>query len=148
MLSFEEFQATVSAEKNLLTFEQFKTQVLTVFKCHGTDCNFDVESIAPEDVSAEFVEDEEDEDSETEVSYSYAFMADLYFPKYPNTQFVVKYVIDHKNCNYGRWIVIKLRYEKICKNISNSLAQALSVVAQKTEENIKEEIALFNHIQN
>ena len=121
MLSFEEFQATVSAEKNLLTFEQFKTQVLTVFKCHDIDCDF--------------------------TKLSYAFIAELCFPKYPNIIFEVRYAIDHENCNYGRWIVIK-RYEKICKDISDSLAQALSVVAQKTEENIKEEIALFNHIQN
>ena len=120
MLSFEEFQASVSAGKNLLTFKEFQAQVLRVFNCHWMDC--------------EFIEE------------SYGFKADLFYPKYRNIQFVVKYVTDSENCNYRRWIVIK-RYEKVCKDTSNSLAQALAVVAQQSEENIKEEIALFYHIQ-
>ena len=104
MLSFEEFQATVSAEKNLLTFEEFQAQVLKVFKCHWIDCDFN--------------------------EVSYAFVADVYFPKYPNMQFVVRYIIDPENCNYGQWAVLK-RYEKLCIETSDSLTQALSAVSKR-----------------
>lgn len=120
MLSFEEFQNIVSAEKQLLSFKEFQNEVLEAFNCTREECEF--------------------------CNLSYAFLADVSYQKYQWLQFAVKYIADPENCNYGRWIVVK-RYDKACKDISKSLAQAIKALAQKTEESIKEEIAIFKKIE-
>ena len=120
MLSFEEFQNTVLAEKKLLSFEEFQNQVLEVFNCTKEECKFWSSSSWFSSV------------------ISYTGRQWLYF--------TVKYAIDPENCNYGRWIVIK-EYDKACKDISDSLIQGIKVLELKTEESIKEEIAVFKHIE-
>ena len=120
MLSFEELQNIVSAEKQLLSYAEFQNQVLEAFNCTKEECEF--------------------------CDLSYAFFADVGYRKYQWVQFAVKYVRDPENCNYGRWIIVK-RYNKVCKDISDSLIQGIKVLEQKTEESIKEEIAVFKHIE-
>lgn len=120
MLSFEEFQNTVSAEKKLLSFEEFQNQVLEVFNCTKEECEF--------------------------WDSSYYFSALIHYTNRQYLFFTVKYAIDPDSCNYGRWIVVK-EYDKACRDVSDSLVQAIKVVAQKTEESIKEETAIFEKIE-
>ena len=104
----------------MLSFEQFQNQVLKAFNCSKKECEF--------------------------WSSSFYFSVTI---NYTNSQwlfFTVKYDIDPASCNYGRWIVVK-EYDKICKDVSDSLMQAIKVVAQKTKESIKEENAVFKHIE-
>ena len=111
----------LSSEKELLSFEEFQKQVLEALNASKEECNF--------------------------WSSSYYFSALI---KYTNRRwlfFTVKYSIDPDSCNYGRWIVVK-EYDKFCRDISDSLMQAIKVVAQKTEEGIEEELAVFKHIKN
>ena len=105
----------------MLSFEEFQDQVLKTFNCTKEECDF--------------------------WSSSFYFLVKI---NYTNCQwlfFTVKYDIDPDSRNYGRWIVVK-EYDKFCKDVSDSLVQAIKVVAQKTEQSIKEEIAVFKHIQN
>lgn len=118
-MSFKEFQNIVSVEKQLLSFEEFQDQVLKVFNPSKRECEFWSNS-----------------------SYYSSVIS------YTNCQwvsFTVKYVKDPENCNYGRWICVK-RYDKACKDISNSLIQGIKVLEQQTEESIEEEIAVFRDI--
>ena len=108
-------------KKELLSFEEFQKQVLEAFNASKEECDF--------------------------WSSSYSFSALI---NYTNRQwlfFTVKYSIDPNSCNYGRWIVVK-EYDKVCRDISDSLMQAIKVVAQKTSQSIKEELAVFKHIKN
>ena len=110
----------LSPEKELLSFEQFQSEVLKVFNASKDECKF--------------------------WSSSYYFSVLI---NYSNRQwlfFTVKYSKDPDSCNYGRWSVVK-EYDKYCKDVSDSLIEAIKVVAQKTEESIKEEIAVFKHIE-
>jgi hypothetical protein len=59
---------------------------------------------------------------------------------------VIKYTTDPENCYCGHWITVK-RYDKACKSITELLPQAIEVLAQRTEESIKEEIAVFNQLK-
>lgn len=104
----------------MLSFEEFQNQVLEAFNCTKEECEF--------------------------CNLSYAFFADISYRKYQWLQFAVKRITDPDSCNYGRWIVVK-KYDKACKDISDSLTQAIKVVAQKTEESIREEIAVFKHLE-
>jgi hypothetical protein len=102
MLSFEELQSKASAEKHLLSYEEFQNQVLKVFGASKRECDF--------------------------YNFSYGFVAEI---SYTNCQwlfFVVKYVTDPENCYYGHWICVK-RYDKACKCITESLPQAVEVLA-------------------
>ena len=120
MLSYEEFRSAVSAEKQLLSFEEFKNQVLEVFNASEEECDF--------------------------YDFSRSFVAEI---SYTNCQwlfFAVKYVTDPENCYYGHWITVKT-YDKACKSISESLSQAIEVIAQRTEESIREEIRTFNQLE-
>lgn len=118
MMSYEEFQSSVSAE--LLSFEEFQNQVLEVFNCTKEECEF--------------------------WDSSYYFSALIHYTNHQYLFFTVKYAIDPDSCNYGRWIVVK-EYDKACRDVSDSLVQAIKVVAQKTEESIKEETAIFEKIE-
>ena len=120
MLPFEEFQNIVSAEKQLLSFEEFQNQVLEAFNCTKEECEF--------------------------WSSSFYFSALINYTNCQYLFFTVKYGTDPENCNYGRWSVVK-EYDKFCRDVSDSLTQAIKVVAQKTEESIKEEIAVFKHLE-
>jgi uncharacterized protein YycO len=120
MLSFEELQSKASAEKQLLSYEEFQNQVLKVFGASKRECDF--------------------------YNFSYGFVAEI---SYTNCQwlfFAVKYVTDPENCYYGHWICVK-RYDKACKCITESLPQAVEVLAQRTEESIKEEICTFKQLK-
>jgi hypothetical protein len=120
MLSFKELQNSVLVEKQLLSFEEFQSHVLKVFNASKEECDFS--------------------------DFSYAFFAEI---SYTNCQwlfFAVKYVTDPENCYYGHWICVK-RYDKACKCITELLPQAIEVLAQRTEESIKEEIAVFNQLK-
>lgn len=110
----------LSSEKELLSFEEFREQVLEAFNASKEECDF--------------------------WSSSYHFSALINYTNCRWVFFTVKYSIDPDSCNYGRWIVVK-EYDKFCKDISDSLMQAIKVVAQKTEESIKEELAVFKHIE-
>ena len=104
----------------MLSFEEFQEQVLEAFNASKKECEF--------------------------WSSSYYFSALI---NYTNCQwlfFTVKYSIDPDSCNYGRWSVVK-EYDKFCKDISDFLVQAIKVVAQQTEQSIKEEIANFEKIE-
>ncbi len=103
-----------------MSFEEFQKQVLEVFKCTKEECEF--------------------------WSSSYYFSASIHYTNSQYLFFTVKYAIDPDSCNYGRWIVVK-EYDKACRDISDSLMQAIKVVAQKTEESIKEETAIFEKIE-
>lgn len=110
----------LSSKKELLSFEEFQNQVIEAFNCTKEECEF--------------------------WSNSSWFSSVI---SYTNRQwlfFTVKYSIDPDACNYGRWIVVK-EYDKACKDISDSLIQGIKVLAQKTEESIKEEIAVFKHLE-
>ena len=120
MLPFEEFQNIVSAEKQLLSFEEFQNQVLEAFNCTKEECEF--------------------------WDSSYYFSALIHYTNRQYLFFTVKYAIDPDSCNYGRWIVAK-EYDKACRDVSDSLVQAIKVVAQKTKESIKEETAIFEKIE-
>lgn len=120
MMSFEELQSVVSAEKQLLSFEEFQNQVLEAFKCTKEECEF--------------------------WDSSYYFSALINYTNGHYLFFRVRYVTNPENYNYGRWIVIK-EYDKAYRDISDSLMQAIKVVAQRTEESIKEEIAVFNQLK-
>jgi uncharacterized protein YycO len=120
MLSFEELQSNVSADKQLLSYEEFQNRVLEVFNASEEECDF--------------------------YNFSYGFVAEI---SYTNCQwlfFAVKYVTDPENCYYGHWICVK-RYDKACKCIIESLPQAVEVLAQRTEESIKEEICTFKQLE-
>lgn len=107
----------------MLSFEEFQEQVLEVFKCTKEECEF------------------------WDSSYSFCYFSALI--NYTNGHYLffrVKYVTDPDNCNYGRWIVVK-EYDKACRDISDSLVQAVKTVAQQTEESIKEETAIFEKIE-
>ena len=116
MLEIETKQTKLS-KKLMLSFEEFENQVLEVFNCDKEECKF--------------------------WSESYAFFAEISYQNHQWLQFEVKYITNTKNRNYGRWFVIKT-YRKSCKDISDSLIQGVRVLAQKTEESIKEEIAFLN----
>ena len=120
MLSFEELQNIVSAEKQLLSFKEFRDQILEAFNASKEECEF--------------------------WSSSYYFSAIIHYTNRQYLFFTVRYVTDTENCNYGRWIVIK-EYDKACKDISDSLIQGIKVLELKTEESIKEEIAVFKHLE-
>jgi hypothetical protein len=111
-MSFEELQSVVSAEKQLLSFEEFQNQVLEAFKCTKEECEF--------------------------WDSSYYFSALINYTNGHYLFFRVRY--------NGRWIVIK-EYDKAYRDISDSLMQAIKVVAQKTKESIKEETAIFEKIE-
>jgi hypothetical protein len=120
MLSFEELQSKALAEKQLLSYEEFQNRVLEVFNASEEECDF--------------------------YDFSRSFVAEI---NYTNCQwlfFTVKYVTDPENCYYGHWICVK-RYDKACKCITELLPQAIEVLAQRTEESIKEEIAVFNQLK-
>lgn len=104
----------------MLSFEEFQKQVLEVFKCTKEECEF--------------------------WDSSYYFSALINYTNGHYLFFRVRYVTDPDSCNYGRWIVVK-EYDKACRDISDSLMQAIKVVAQKTEESIKEETAIFEKIE-
>jgi hypothetical protein len=108
-------------KKELLSFEEFQKQVLEAFNASKEECEF--------------------------WDSSYYFSALINYTNGHYLFFRVKYVTDPKNCNYGRWIIVK-EYDKVCKDISDSLMQAIEVVAQKTSQSIKEELAVFKHIKN
>ena len=110
----------LSSKKELLSFEEFQNQVLEAFNASKEECEF--------------------------WSSSYYFSALINYTNRQYLFFTVRYVTDTENCNYGRWIVIK-EYDKACKDISDSLIQGIKVLKQKTEENIKEEIAIFEKIE-
>ena len=110
----------LSSEKELLSFEEFQNQVLGVFKCAKEECEF--------------------------WSSSYYFSALINYTNLQWLFFRVKYVTDPESCNYGRWIVVK-EYDKFCRDNSDSLMQAIKVVARQTKESIKEEVAVFKHIE-
>ena len=120
MMSYEEFQSSVSAEKQLLSFEEFQSQVLKVFNASKRECDF--------------------------YNFSYGFVAEISYTKCQWLQFVVRYITDPENCYYSQWITVK-RYDKTCKSISESLPQGIEVLAQRTEESIKEEIDTFNQLK-
>jgi uncharacterized protein YycO len=119
MLSFEELQSKASAEKQLLSFEEFQNQVLEAFGASKRECDF--------------------------YDFSYGFVAEVSYTNCQWLQFVVRYITDPENCYYGHWTCVK-RYDKACKSISESLPQAIKVVAQRTEESIKEEIRTFKQL--
>jgi hypothetical protein len=104
----------------MLSFEEFQKQVLEVFKCTKEECKF--------------------------WDSSYYFSALINYTNGHYLFFTVRYVTDPDSFNYGRWIVVK-EYDKACRDISDSLMQAIKVVAQKTEESIKEETAIFEKIE-
>ena len=110
----------LSLKKELLSFEEFQKQVLKAFNASKEECEF--------------------------WSSSYHFSALINYTNCRWLFFTVKYSIDPNSCNYGRWSVVK-KYDKSCKDISDSLMQAIKVVAQKTEESIEEELAVFKHIK-
>ena len=120
MMSYEEFQSSVSAEKQLLSFEEFQSQVLKVFNASKRECDF--------------------------YEFSYGFVAEISYTKCQWLFFVVRYITDPENCYYKQWIAVK-RYGKACKSISESLPQGIKVLAQRTEESIKEEIDTFNQLK-
>ncbi|MFN7338069.1 MAG: hypothetical protein ACK5SY_00570 [bacterium] len=120
MLSYEEFQNSVSAEKQLLSFEEFQSHVLKVFNASEEECDFS--------------------------NFSYAFYAEVSYQKYQWLQFVVRYITDSESCYYGRWICVK-RYDKACKTISDSLNQGIKALERQTEESIKEEIDVFKRLE-
>jgi hypothetical protein len=120
MLSYEEFRSAVSAEKQLLSFEEFKNQVLGVFNASEEECDF--------------------------YDFSRSFVAEISYTNRQWLQFVIKYITDPENCYCGHWITVK-RYDKACKSITELLPQAIEVLAQRTEESIKEEIAVFNQLK-
>ena len=109
----------LSSEK-VLSFEEFQNQVLEAFNVSKEECEF--------------------------WSNSSWFSSVISYTGRHWLSFTVKYAIDHENCNYGRWIVIK-EYDKACKDISDSLIQGIKVLELKTEESIKEEIAVFKHLE-
>jgi hypothetical protein len=121
MQSFEELQNSVSAEKQLLSFEEFKNRVLETFNASKEECDFS--------------------------PLSYAFLAEVSYQKYQWLQFVVRYITDPENCYYGQWICVK-RYNKACKSFSDSLNQGIKALEQQTEESIKEEIAVFKRLED
>ena len=104
----------------MLSFEEFQDQVLEAFDCTKEECEF--------------------------WSSFYYFSATINYTNCQCLFFTVRYVTDPDACNYGRWIVVK-EYDKPCKDISDSLIQGIKVLKQKTEENIKEEIAIFEKIE-
>ena len=110
----------LSSKKELLSFEEFQNQVIEAFNCTKEECEF--------------------------WSNSSWFSSVISYTGRHWLSFTVKYAIDPENCNYGRWIVIK-EYDYRYKNISDSLIQGIKVLAQKTEESIKEEIAVFKHLE-
>jgi uncharacterized protein YycO len=120
MLSYEEFRSAVSAEKQLLSFEEFKNQVLGVFNASEKECDF--------------------------YDFSRSFVAEISYTNCQWLQFVIKYITDPENCYYGHWITVKT-YDKACKCITESLPQAVEVLAQRTEESIKEEICTFKQLK-
>ena len=120
MLSYEEFRSAVSAEKQLLSFEEFKNQVLGVFNASEKECDF--------------------------YDFSRSFVAEISYTNRQWLQFVIKYITDPENYYCGHWITVK-RYDKACKSITELLPQAIEVLAQRTEESIKEEIAVFNQLK-
>lgn len=120
MMSYEEFQSSVSAEKQLLSFEEFQSQVLRVFNASKEECDF--------------------------YNFSYGFVAEISYTKRQWLQFVVRYITDPEDCYCNQWIIVK-RYDKVCKSISESLPQGIEVLAQRTEESIKEEIDTFNQLK-
>jgi len=120
MLSYEEFRSAVSVEKQLLSFEEFKNQVLGVFNASEKECDF--------------------------YDFSYGFVAEISYTNCQWLQFVIKYITDPENCYCGHWITVK-RYDKACKSISESLFQAIEVIAQRTKESINEEIRTFNQLE-
>ena len=110
----------LSSEK-VLSFEEFQNQVLEAFNASKEECEF--------------------------WSNSSWFSSVISYTGRHWLSFTVKYAIDPENCNYGRWIVIK-EYDYRYKSISaDSLNQGIKVLRLKTEENIKEEIAVFKHIE-
>lgn len=104
----------------MLSFEEFQKQVLEAFNCTKEECEF--------------------------WDSSYYFSALIHYTNHQYLFFTVKYAIDPDSCNYGRWIVVK-EYDKACRDVSDSLVQAIKVVAQKTEESIKEETAILEKIE-
>ncbi|MCA2625724.1 MAG: hypothetical protein IM506_18675 [Microcystis sp. M19BS1] len=119
MLSFEEFQNRVLAERQLLTFEEFQNQVLEVFNASKEECDFS--------------------------DFSYAFFAEVSYTNCQWLQFGVRYITDPQNSNYGSWLVSKK--SKDCKALSDSLDQGIKALEQQVEEGIKEEIAVFNQLK-
>jgi hypothetical protein len=121
MLSYKELQNSVSAEKQLLSFKEFQSQVLGTFNASKEECDFS--------------------------PLSYAFLAEVSYHKYQWLQFEVRYITDPENCYYGQWICVK-RYNKACKTISDSLNQGIKALERQTEESIKEEIGAFKRLEN
>ena len=110
----------LSSEKELLSFEQFQSHVLEVFNASKEECEF--------------------------WSSSSHYSSVISYTNRRWLSFTVKYVIDPENCNYDRWIVAK-EYDHRCKDISDSLIQGIKVLEQQTEKSIREEIAVFKHIE-
>ena len=120
MLSYEELQSSVSVERQLLSYEEFQSHVLKVFNASKEECDF--------------------------YNFSRSFVAEISYTNCQWLQFVIKYITDPENCYCGHWITVKT-YDKACKSISESLSQAIEVIAQRTEESIREEIRTFNQLE-
>jgi hypothetical protein len=119
MLSYEELQSKVLAEKQLLSFEEFRNQVLEAFKCTKEECDF--------------------------TNFSYAFFAEVSYTNCQWLQFGVRYITDPQNSNYGSWLVSKK--SKDCKALSDSLDQGIKALEQQVEKSIKEEIGVFKRLE-
>ena len=120
MLSFEELQSKALADKQLLSYEEFQNRVLEVFNASEEECDF--------------------------YDFSRSFVAEISYTNRQWLQFVIKYITDPENCYCGHWITVK-RYDKACKSITELLPQAIEVLAQRTEESIREEIRTFNQLE-